>query len=106
MDEAWSLGLGNYLLKNGYHTKAEIMTEHLERVTDICRELGLEPMIWSDMYLRMNSPASEYYDVPLDTDLSGAVKPPKEISLVYWDYYHEDEEFFKANLHMNRQLSD
>ena len=106
MDEAWSLGLGNYLLKNGYHTKAEIMTEHLERVTDICRELGLEPMIWSDMYLRMNSPASEYYDVPLDTDLSGAVKPPKEIGLVYWDYYHADEEFYKAYLHMHRQLSD
>lgn len=82
------------------------MTEHLERVTDICRELGLEPMIWSDMYLRMNSPASEYYDVPLDTDLSGAVKPPKEIGLVYWDYYHADEEFYKAYLHMHRQLSD
>lgn len=106
MDEAWSLGLGNYLLKNGYHTKAEIMTEHLDRVAGICRDLGLEPMIWSDMYLRMNSPASEYYDVPLDTDLSGAVKPPREIGLVYWDYYHTDENFYKAYLHMHRQLSE
>lgn len=106
MDEAWSLGLGNYLLKNGYHTKVEIMTEHLKRVADICRELGLEPMIWSDMYLRMVSPASEYYDVPLDSDLSDAVKPPQEIGLVYWDYYHDDENFYKSYLRMHRQLSE
>ena len=31
-------------------------------------------------------------------DLSGAVKPPKEIGLVYWDYYHADEEFYKIQL--------
>ena len=55
MDEAWSLGLGKYLHKNGYHPKSEIMAAHLERVAQICRKLGLKPMIWSDMYLRMSS---------------------------------------------------
>ena len=84
MDEAWSLGLGNYLHKNGYHPKTEIMADHLERVAEICRRLGLKPMIWSDMYLRMSSKDNDYYDIPLDSDLSGAVKPPEDVTLVYW----------------------
>lgn len=106
MDEAWSLGLGNYLHKNGYHSKAEIMSAHLERVAEICRKLGLSPMIWSDMYLRMSSPDNDYYDVPLDSDLSQAVKPPENVTLIYWDYYHTDRSFYEAYLRMHRQLSD
>ncbi|HJA94136.1 MAG TPA: beta-N-acetylhexosaminidase [Candidatus Eisenbergiella merdipullorum] len=106
MDEAWSLGLGRYLHKNGYHPKSEIMASHLERVSQICRKLGLEPMIWSDMYLRMSSQNNEYYDLPLDMDLSGAVKPPADVTLVYWDYYHTDENFYKQYLRMHRQLCD
>ncbi len=106
MDEAWSLGLGRYLHKNGYHPKTEIMAAHLERVAGICRSLGLEPMIWSDMYLRMSSKNNDYYDLPLDMDLSGAVKPPQDVTLVYWDYYHTDENFYRQYLRMHRQLSD
>ena len=106
MDEAWSLGLGKYLHKNGYHPKSEIMAEHLERVAQICRKLGLKPMIWSDMYLRMSSKNNDYYDLPLDMDLSGAVKPPADVALVYWDYYHTDENFYRQYLRMHSQLSD
>ena len=106
MDEAWSLGLGKYLHKNGYHPKSEIMAAHLEQVAQICRKLGLEPMIWSDMYLRMSSQNNDYYDLPLDADLSGAVKPPADVALVYWDYYHTDENFYRQYLRMHSQLSD
>lgn len=106
MDEAWSLGLGKYLHKNGYHPKSEIMAAHLERVAQICRKLGLEPMIWSDMYLRMSSQNNDYYDLPLGADLSGAVKPPADVALVYWDYYHTDENFYRQYLRMHSQLSD
>lgn len=106
MDEAWSLGLGKYLHKNGYHPKSEIMAAHLEQVAQICRKLGLEPMIWSDMYLRMSSQNNDYYDLPLDADLSGTVKPPADVALVYWDYYHTDENFYRQYLRMHSQLSD
>ena len=106
MDEAWSLGLGKYLHKNGYHPKSEIMAAHLEQVAQICRKLGLEPMIWSDMYPRMSSQNNDYYDLPLDADLSGAVKPPADVALVYWDYYHTDENFYRQYLRMHSQLSD
>lgn len=106
MDEAWSLGLGKYLHCNGYHSKAEIMSGHLEKVMAICRELQLEPMIWSDMYFRMISKDNEYYDVPLDSDLGSAVKPPEDVTLVYWDYYQDDKEFYKGYIGLHRQLSD
>lgn len=106
MDEAWQLGLGKYLTKNGYHTKAEIMAAHMERVTEICKKYELEPMIWSDMYLCTHAEDETYYGVPLDRDLSDAVKPPKEVTLVYWDYYHGEKKFYEEYLRMHRQLSD
>ena len=82
------------------------MAAHLEQVAQICRKLGLEPMIWSDMYLRMSSQNNDYYDLPLDAALSGAVKPPADVALVYWDYYHTDENFYRQYLRMHSQLSD
>lgn len=106
MDEAWSLGLGSYLHKNGYHSKDEIMTKHLEKVTAMCREHELEPMIWSDMYFRMLSPENEYYDVPIDSDLKNAAKPPEGVTLVYWDYYHQDKQFYKDYIGLHRQLAE
>lgn len=106
MDEAWTLGLGNYLVKNGFHTKEEIMKEHLARVMELCREFGLEPMIWSDMYFRVHSQTEDYYNVPFDTDMTKKELPPKEMSLVYWDYYHTDESFYRGYLKLHRQMTE
>lgn len=106
MDEAWTLGLGRYLVRNGFHTKAEIIKEHLTRVMELCRELGLEPMMWSDMYFRIHSQTEDYFNVPFDTDMTAKEIPPDEISLVYWDYYHTDEAFYRGYLKLHRQLTD
>lgn len=106
MDEAHGLGLGKYLDQNGYKTKAELMRIHLDRVSKICKENGLEPMIWSDMYLRPYSATGEYYDLSGETDLSKALKPPKEVGLVYWDYYHDKEEHYINYFNLHKQLSE
>lgn len=104
MDEAWSLGLGNYLYKNGYKEKSEIMTYHLNRVNELCIKYNLEPMIWSDMYFRMKSKENKYFDIPLNEDLYDIPKPPENMSLVYWDYYHIDSNFYSQYLRMHKQL--
>ena len=52
MDEAWHLGTGRYLKEHGLVPGELIMKEHLARVMEIVRKLGLEPMMWSDMFLR------------------------------------------------------
>lgn len=106
MDEAWFLGLGTYLHKNGYHSKSEIMKAHLQRVMEICKRYGLEPMIWSDMYFRMMSDEGEYYDVPLDRELRPEEKPPKDVTMVYWDYYHTDTKFYEDYIRMHGKLGD
>lgn len=105
MDEAWSLGLGKYLIKNGYTPKREIIRTHMDRVMELCREEGLEPMIWSDMYFRIHSETEDYYDVKPDTDMRTGALPPEGMSLVYWDYYHTDEEYYRNYIKLHRQLT-
>lgn len=104
MDEAAMLGFGNYFRKNGYQSAEMIMKEHLEQVYSICEELGLEPMIWSDMYITSNTKRG-YYDTPKNVDTSDWVKPPKGLGLVYWDYYHHEEEVYENNLKVHMEIA-
>lgn len=94
MDEAWRLGLGEYLVQNGLHSKFDIMNAHLKKVMEIVDRLGLLPMMWSDMYFRAGSVKGDYYDK--DCVISDEVikEMPDQIQFVYWDYYHYDEEFY------------
>ena len=71
----------------------------------ICKKLGLEPMIWSDMYITANT-NGRYYEVPADADCSSWEKPEKGLGLVYWDYYYDDEKFYEKMLNIHKQLSD
>lgn len=105
MDEAIMLGLGNYLKENGYKKSSLLVKEHCLRVMDICRKLGLEPMIWSDMYITPNTGGS-YYQIPADADYAMWEKPDKDLGLVYWDYYHNDSETYEKMLDIHQMLSD
>jgi N-acetyl-beta-hexosaminidase len=94
MDEAWKLGQGDYLLINGYRNKFDIMTDHLSRVIEITDKYGLKPMIWSDMYFRAGSKNGDYYDIDCNIPPEIMNKTPKDVQLVYWDYYHDNEAFY------------
>lgn len=92
MDEAFGLGMGNYLKKHGLCPESEIFYEHLERVLEISKKYFDSPMIWSDMLFN-NPDGIPYYDkfiLPQDR-VDGA---PKDVSLVYWDYYREDFDYY------------
>lgn len=94
MDEAHNIGLGRYLRRNGYQRRFDIMSMHLKNVTAITSRLGLRPMIWSDMYFRLASATGEYYDrnARIPQDVMDTV--PRDVQLVYWDYYHDDAGFY------------
>ncbi len=102
MDEAWHLGLGRYLERNGYRPKFEIMTEHLGRVLEITRRLGLKPMMWGDMFFRALSPTGGYHDVEVPEGLAASV--PKDVHLVYWDYYHTNEQHYVERIRAHERL--
>jgi hypothetical protein len=94
LDEAWKLGQGNYLLKNGYRSKFDLMNEHLDRVMQITAKYGLRPMMWSDMFFRAASETGDYYDKDIAIPTEIIDKIPKGMQFIYWDYYNNDEEFY------------
>jgi hexosaminidase len=104
MDEASGIGQGRYRQLNGERRPFDIMNEHLAKVRDICVRLGLEPMIWSDMYFRLGSNERKYYDPDWRLPEGVARNIPADVRLVYWDYYHEDREFYREWIRKHRQL--
>ena len=105
MDEAHMLGLGNYLRENGYEESSVIIRRHTDRVLELCQETGWTPMMWSDMYITANT-GGGYYDVKASTDTSGWEKPPKELGMVYWDYYNTRKDIYHHMLRVHKALSD
>jgi len=104
MDEAHDLGRGRYLDKFGYKRNFDIFNEHLNRVLEICRRFGLRPMIWSDMYFRMGSKTGDYYDPESVIPPEVISEIPQGVQLVYWDYYHREEEFYREWIRRHRRL--
>lgn len=104
MDEAHMLGLGKYLSEHGYRKRFDIMNEHLQKVADIAGSLDLKPMIWSDMYFRLGSKTGGYYDLDAEIPAEVARSIPGEVQLVYWDYYHKDEQFYREFIRKHQAL--
>jgi hexosaminidase len=104
MDEAHMLGLGKYLELHGYKKRFSIMNEHLQKVVSLAESKGLNPMIWSDMYFRLGSKTGNYYDLEADIPEDVIQSIPKNVQLVYWDYYHEDEAFYEAFIKKHKEF--
>lgn len=104
MDEAYSVGRGKYLNKNGYTPVDDLMKQHLACVHSIIDELGLKAMMWSDMHFTAASPTGGVY--PPDANLTPEIiaSAPNDIDLVYWDYYHETETAYENILKKHTQF--
>lgn len=104
MDEANMLGRGRYLDKFGYKDSKEIMLRHLNRVMEIARSYGYKPMMWSDMFFRLVS-GGEYYsdEVHISEDILNKI--PKDVTLVYWDYYSQDKKTYDRMLNIHKKMS-
>lgn len=106
LDEAFDLGLGNYLKKNGYHTREEIMTKHLVRVNEIVQKYNMKPMMWNDMFFRGRSKENEYYDNDIHFTKEDSNLVPNGMSIIYWDYYHFDKETYSRFLKESQTICD
>ena len=103
MDEAHDIGRGRYLDLHGYRRGFDILNDHLGKVLGICNRFGVKPMIWSDMFFRLGSKTHEYYDlkavIPEDV-----IKGIPDVELVYWDYYHGDDDTYLKMIEIHRQM--
>lgn len=104
MDEAHGLGRGKHQTLHGAENESALMTRHLKLVSGICKENGLSPMIWSDMFFRMTNPGHEYYDYtsPFPAGLKKEIDP--DTQLVYWDYYHTQASDYRKMIARHREL--
>jgi len=100
MDEADLLGRGQYQDKYGYRNRVEILTEHLMRVKQIADKYGFSIMMWSDMFIRLNS-GGEYYGDNLSIPQETVELVPEGVELIYWDYYSKEKKHYDDmfNLH-------
>ncbi len=104
MDEAHGVGTGRYREKHGQVRPFDVLNTHLTRVTALCVERGLRPMIWSDMYFRLGSKTNHYYDLEttIPQEVIDGISP--EIEMVYWDYYHTDTAFYEEWIDRHRAM--
>ncbi len=86
MDEAHNLGRGKHTDVYGYEKKADIMIRHLQRVIELCNKYELKPVMWSDMFFRMQFDG-KYRIAEGELEKEVTDKIPEEVALCYWEYY-------------------
>lgn len=108
MDEAWDMGRGAFLDRNGYVPPVQIFNEYMERLIGITNKYDLIPMMWSDMYFRINSrTGSDYYGEYIQISPETKAMIPKEVQLVFWHYGEEphcDDYMLKKHLELDRDV--
>lgn len=95
LDEAWDMGTGAYLKKNGYKPRIDIFLNHLKKVKELADKYSYKIMMWSDMFYRILSP-DDKYDAELSEDVLAKYKDALSgIVPVYWSYHNTDKEFYE-----------
>lgn len=106
MDEAAHLGRGRYLDQHGYKEPDKIMKSHLKWLTNVCKTYGLSPVIWSDMYLKLNFDVEDYYSLTGDEIPVNEDNLSHDIALCYWDYYNEGTAFYEKYIRLHQKLGN
>lgn len=104
LDEAWKLGQGEFKKRFGEQKVFDIMLKHVDRLSAMCRDLGVDAVMWSDMWFRAGSKKHDYYDLEADIPEEIAKKIPDNVRLCYWDYYHADPAFYEAMIARHRAM--
>ena len=83
LDESQGMLRGKYMDRFGYEADtASVFRTHMERVHKIAKGYGLQPMMWSDMFFRLDSEDGDSYYTA--KDIKAGI--PSGMDLVYWNY--------------------
>ena len=105
MDEAMLLGSGQFLHKNGYVQRSELMYEHLNKVVDIAKSYGFTVSMWNDMFFRVDNKGEYRVSNPIFSEKLLS-KIPKDVELIYWDYVSESQQVYENMLESSLRLTD
>ncbi|WP_264229977.1 beta-N-acetylhexosaminidase [Acholeplasma laidlawii] len=109
MDETFGFSFGQHYKKHGYKDPETLFLSHLNNVYNMAKEKGFDEIcMWSDMFFRHRSKVEYYYDTTIEFEDTFIEKLPKDITLVYWDYYNHKENIYdlmiKNHQKMNRKV--
>lgn len=105
MDEAHMVGLGKYLDQHGYENRFDIINRHLARVLEIAKKHGFTCYMWGDMFFRLAF-NGEYYRFDKDIPAEVAAAIPKDVNLIYWDYYQTDKSIYDGMIKSYKKLGN
>lgn len=107
MDEAFSLGRGKYLDKHKSFDRMDILLRHLNKVSEIAEKYGYELLMWGDMFFRLlNTESDSYYKSISSVPEKVKELVPKNVTLIYWDYYSTDQTHYENQILSHRQIKE
>ncbi|MDF0479381.1 beta-N-acetylhexosaminidase [Vagococcus sp. PNs007] len=108
MDEAYGVGVGQYLSKHEYKERYQLIRDHLNKVVGMCNDLGLETLVWSDfIYHTLDTKRIPgYYPVNVSIAPERAAAIPKNITYVYWDYGEFVSENYAKRIENHSKFAD
>lgn len=105
MDETFGFSFGTYYKKHGYQNPEELFLGHLNWVYSICKQKGFDQVLmWSDMFFRHRSQTEYYYDTTITFETDFLNQIPKDITLVYWDYYNLKLEVYEKMIQIHQKM--
>ena len=104
MDETYGLGSGAYFHKYGYTDRTELFLKHLEKLMGIVKKYFDQPMIYSDMLFRDENDREYVPGVQASKRVLDLL--PNGVNLVFWDYYHNDYDFYNTNIKSHMVLDN
>lgn len=111
MDEAIDMASGAFIWKDLVLDKKELFITHLNRVVELCKKHNFKPIMWADMFFKLDADNSNGHVnwYTFKGFLSEKVeKNIPDVGLIYWDYYNDKTEvydrMFKACKHTGRNV--
>jgi hypothetical protein len=85
-DETHGLGRGNYLKNHPLTEPLYILVKHINRISEICKRLGIKPMMWGDMFIAFSSKNYFNYDetAVITDEIKALVNP--DVDIAFWHY--------------------
>src|SRR5699024_2792361 len=82
MDEAEETGRGRFLNMHGHKDRFTLMANHLKRVLSITSTLGLDAIVWSDMFLKLASETEDNYSKETEIPDYRVENTPNDVQLM------------------------
>lgn len=104
-DEAFGLGAGKFLIRNGYKKPLDILVSHIHKVYEICERYDFKPSMFVDTFIRNLNEGKKYYVHNLEIPDGLCDKLP-DIKTIYWDYYNLNEEVYDMMIDYHKKFKE